>query len=87
MFAETTDPDLVEIVFMPRVNDVVEFLSDKQTEKGPSAGYVKSVNYKKNTCVISHSDTEEDFYCPTVRVLKYVRHRNHDDRRPYWGLA
>jgi hypothetical protein len=87
MSSAVTFSDQVEIVFMPRLGDIVEFLSDRQTEKGPSSGEVVAVDYKKNTCRIRHSDTEEAFYCPTVRVRSYTRHRNHADRKPYWGLV
>jgi hypothetical protein len=49
----------VKIEFMPFVGSVVEFLSDRQTEKGPSAGTVISCNWKNNTCVIRHSEVCE----------------------------
>ena len=77
----------VIIEFLPRKGDIVEFLTDAQTEKGPSSGSVIAVNYKDRTCVIQHSDTEESFLMPDVIVGRYRRHRNHPDRLPYWGLV
>jgi hypothetical protein len=78
----------VKIEFMPFVGSVVEFLSDRQTEKGPSAGTVISCNWKNNTCVIRHSDHPgETFDMKKVQVVKFVRKNPNDKQhRDYWGL-
>jgi hypothetical protein len=73
--------------FMPAVGDIVEFLSDQQTEKGPSSGSILSVDYRNDRCVIEHSDTKETFAISKLQVRKFTRHRNHPDRKPYWGMA
>lgn len=84
MYAETDGS--VKIEFLPRLGDIVEFLSDRQTEKGPSSGSVVAVDYGAGNCSIRHSDTTERFVMADVRVKIYTRRRNHPDRRPYWGL-
>lgn len=81
-----TNSDGVVIAFLPRKGDIVEFLSDRQTDKGPASGHVTMVNYKSGICVIEFSDIAETFVMRSLRVKRYVRHRNHDDRKPYWGL-
>ena len=75
------------IEFLPRSGDIVEFLSDGQTEKGPSSGSVVEVDYHGDTCVIQHSDVRETFVMSRVVVAKYSRHRNHPDRLPHWTLV
>lgn len=70
--------------FAPRVGDRVEFCSDRQTEKGPSAGTVIEVDRKEHTCVIRHSDHPgEEFRWADVKA-KYVRFRGPGDT--FWML-
>jgi hypothetical protein len=86
MLAITNGEVIIE--FMPRVGSVVSFLSDRQTEKGPSTGTVLSCNWKEGTCVISHSDHPgETFVMKKVEVVKFIRKNPNDPkRRDYWGL-
>jgi hypothetical protein len=74
--AITSDPDAVSITFNPRVNDWVTFNSDRQTEKGPSGGFVSCVDHRHGLCWIMHSDTKppgEQFEMSKVRVLGRTR--------------
>lgn len=85
--AITSDPDAVRITFNPMVNDHIEFNSDRQTEKGPSGGWVTKVDYAADQCWITHSDTGEpgeQFTMSKVRVLGRARH--HKTKRPLWLL-
>jgi hypothetical protein len=86
MEVETSDPEKVRIEFMPRHGDIVEFLSDRQTEKGPSSGTVIAIDRDIDLCRIRHSDTIETFKMSKVLVKRYNRHRSHPDQKPYWGL-
>lgn len=87
MSEATTDGSVI-IEFMPRVGSVVEFLSDRQTEKGPSSGTVLSCDWDKGTCIIRHSDHPgEVFIMKKVEVLKFKRRNPNDpQKRDYWGL-
>ena len=71
------------IPFCPSLDDTVEFLSDRLTEKGPSSGKVILVD--ETYCVVRHSDTPgEVFFFDDVEVVKQSpRH----DGGAYWGLA
>jgi hypothetical protein len=71
--------------FIPRVGDKVEFHSDLQTEKGPSAGSVIAVDRDARTAVIRHSDHPgETFNWGDVKVDYYkIAH----DGRPFWMLT
>jgi len=70
--------------FIPRVGDKVEFLSDLQTEKGPSAGSVISVDREAHTATIRHSDHPgETFRWVGVKVDYFVIAY---DGRPLWVL-
>lgn len=73
--------------FMPTPGDIVEFLTDRQTDKGPSSGTVFSADYKSGKCVIKHSDETREFVMADIIVEKYTSQRNHPDKKPYWGLA
>lgn len=84
--AETNDPNKVRIDFTPRYGDVVEFLSDRQTEKGPSSGRVCGVDYETGICMIRHSDGDEAFTMKNVLVKKYIRRNPNNHGLPYWGL-
>lgn len=71
--------------FIPRVGDRVEFQSDRQTEKGPSAGSVIAVDREAHTAVIRHSDHPgETFRWQDVRVA-YCRLRGPGDT--FWALT
>ena len=67
-----------------REGDCVEFISDKQTEKGPSSGTVTNVTADNVT--IQHSDHPgETFSKRKLRVKGEVRHR--DGIRKLWLLS
>jgi hypothetical protein len=70
--------------FVPKVGDKVEFRSDIQTEKGPSAGSVIAVDRNALTATIRHSDHPgETFKWRDVEVEYYtIAH----DGRPLWVL-
>ena len=71
--------------FIPRVGDKVEFHSDRQTEKGPSAGSIIAVDRDARTVVIRHSDHPgETFRWADVKVEYFSR--SHDDK-PFWMLT
>lgn len=61
----------------------VEFRSDQQTEKGPSAGLVEYVNGSQ--VAIRHSDTVEWFDKTTLRVERESKH--YKTGRPLWLLV
>lgn len=85
--AITNDPDKFRITFNPMVGDHVEFDSDRQTEKGPSGGWVERVDRASDKCWIMHSDTRapgEEFTMSAVRVLGRTRHAK--TNRPLWLL-
>ncbi len=71
--------------FVPMVGDKVEFHSDQQTEKGPSAGSVIAVDKEQETATIRHSDhSGETFSWRDVKVEYFsIAH----DGRPFWMLA
>ena len=76
------------VQFRPCVGDIVEFLSDRQAEKGPSSGSVTKINRWTGTCIIKHSDHPgEMFLMRKLKVENFRQHRNHQDRLPYWGLV
>lgn len=71
--------------FIPRVGDKVEFHSDRQTEKGPSAGSVIAVDRDARTVTIRHFDHPgESFKWADVKVEYFSR--SHDDK-PFWMLT
>lgn len=71
--------------FIPCVGDKVEFRSDRQTEKGPSAGSVIAVDRDARTVTIRHSDHPgETFKWADVKVEYFSR--SHDDK-PFWMLT
>jgi len=53
--------------------DYVEFLSDRQTEKGPSTGKIKSSMGGK--LLIEHSDCVEEFTLAGIQIHKKTTHR------------
>lgn len=64
--------------FKPRVGDTVEFMTDRQTGKGPSSGRVTDVSSDGQTAMISHSDAAHDAYeCPYVEVHQFVPSLRH----------
>jgi hypothetical protein len=70
--------------FVPRVGERVEFCSDKQTEKGPSAGRVIAVDRDARTATIRHSDHPgEMFNWGDVKVAYFVVAH---DGSPLWVL-
>jgi hypothetical protein len=71
--------------FIPRVGDKVEFHSDRQTEKGPSAGSIIAVDRDQKTATIRHSDHPgETFSWGDVKVEYFsIAH----DGRPFWMLS
>ncbi len=59
--------------------DYVEFLSDRQTEKGPSTGRVVAISNDRVT--IRHSDCTEDFKRCELILKKESDHRK---GRVFW---
>jgi hypothetical protein len=57
---------------MIKVGDLIEFLSDSQTDKGPSLGVVKAINGGK--ALINHSDTFELFVIKDLLISKKITH-------------
>ena len=66
-----------------RVGDAVEFMTDMQTEKGPSAGTVQSVSGDK--IVIMHSDHPGEEFSKSKLIVK-AEHRHRDGIRKLWIL-
>lgn len=62
---------------------VIEFLSDQQTDKGPSSG--TCVSNDGETIVLSHSDTEHDEF--RAEELRVERVGTTHDGRDYWALV
>lgn len=74
-------------VFRPRVGHRVEFLSDAQTEKGPSSGHVIAVSDDGETATIRHSDHPgEVFRCADVQVMDLRKNRSSRNPDPLWML-
>jgi hypothetical protein len=71
--------------FVPKIGDKVEFLSDRQTEKGPSSGTVLAVDRDTKTATIRHSDHPgETFRWSDVSARRFtIAH----DGRPLWQLT
>jgi len=57
-----------------QVGDHIEFLSDEQTEKGPSTGVVEIVD--SNRIVINHSDITEEFFINDLSINRKSKHYN-----------
>jgi len=56
--------------FSPKIDDKVEFESDKQTEKGPSSGTVTKVD--KGKVIVEHSDHPgEEFAINKLEVKRF----------------
>lgn len=55
-----------------KAGDYVEFLSDKQTEKGPSSGKIKIS--MGDQLLIEHSDCTEEFKRSKLQVHKQTTH-------------
>jgi hypothetical protein len=82
---ELTDskPGAVPLDGIMRSGDVVEFMSDMQTEKGPSSGTVISI--MPGEVVIRHSDHPgENFDTSHLMVKGEYRHK--DGLRKLWIL-
>jgi hypothetical protein len=76
---------LAGCAFVPRLGEKVEFRSDQQTEKGPSAGLVIAVDHIGQTATIRHSDNPgETFRWGDVRV-EYFTFAH--DGKPLWVLS
>jgi hypothetical protein len=75
----------VIIEFLPRLDDKIEFLTDAQTEKGPSAGSVVKVNYREEWCLIRHSDHPGERF-DFAKVIVARTTKAHDGRR-LWQLV
>ena len=70
--------------FIPRVGDRVEFLSDCQTEKGPSAGSVVSVDRGRREVIIKHSDHPGELFRWQDLKVSYCRIRGPEDT--FWAM-
>lgn len=64
------------------VNDVCEFVSDRQAEKGPSSGRVTFVD--DDFIVIAHSDHSGQPFRKDALTVNYGRNKAH---WAYWELA
>lgn len=62
--------------------DIVEFLSDLQTEKGPSSGAC-AANHG-DVIIIDHSDVYGDRFKTGDLRIKYFK--KHGDGKRYWGF-
>lgn len=56
-----------------QAGDYVEFMSDRQTEKGPSAGKIKIS--RGDDLLIEHSDCTEEFKASQLQVERKSEHR------------
>lgn len=70
--------------FIPSAFDYVEFLSDRQTEKGPSSGQVTWTDYAAGTCVIRHSDHPGETF--RIKDVRSVRLSHRPGGAPLWIL-
>lgn len=66
-----------------RAGDCVEFISDLQTEKGPSTGYIAEVD--DTTVRIRHSDHLGESFESTELIVK-METRYRDGLRKLWIL-
>ncbi len=55
-----------------QAGDHVEFMSDKQTEKGPSAGVIRIS--MGDQILIEHSDTKEEFHISELDIVRKTTH-------------
>lgn len=79
-----SDIDATPLDGVMRCGDCAEFISDRQTEKGPSSGTITSV--RGNEVIIKHSDHPgEVFAKDKLRVKGEVRYR--DGKRKLWILV
>ena len=62
--------------------DIVEFLSDLQTEKGPSSG--TCVANHGDVVIIDHSDAYGDSF--KIKELRVKHFKKYEDGRRYWGF-
>lgn len=77
-------PGCVPLDGVMRAGDVCEFISDRQTEKGPSRGTI--IVSTDASVTISHSDHPgEEFSKNALRVKGEFRHK--DGVRKLWVLA
>ena len=77
-------PGCVPLDGVMRAGDVVEFISDRQTEKGPSSGTI--IVSTDVSVTISHSDHPgEEFSKEALHVKGEFRHK--DGLRKLWILA
>lgn len=60
----------------PEAGDCIEFLSDKQTEKGPSAGTIHISCGKQ--LLVKHSDCTEEFNTDNLEIVRKTK--GHDGR-------
>ena len=66
-----------------KAGDLIEFLSDRQTDKGPSSGVC--VRNNGSTLTLSHSDIDDDIW--SVDKLRVERVGWTRDGRRYWALV
>lgn len=69
--------------FEPSVGDKIEFLSDRQTDKGPCSGKVLAV---EGRVLLTYSDTTQWHDPEAIEVDKYIHAQFSRDGRTYWGL-
>lgn len=58
----------------PKAGDYIEFLSDRQTDKGPSSGIITISSGEK--ILLKHSDCTEEFDVGDLVIVKKTKHRN-----------
>ena len=86
-YCHHTKEEIEHIRFDPWVGDRVEFLSDKQTEKGPSAGQVQYVTVGGGyNVMIQHSDCTEWFNTYEVKVKELIDKSTAEKNDRLWKL-
>jgi hypothetical protein len=65
-----------------QVGDVCEFVSDRQTEKGPSSGTVTRVD--DGFITIAHSDHSGEIFRASELIVNYARNKK---EWAFWELA
>lgn len=64
--------------------DIIEFVSDQQTDKGPSSG--TCIANDGATVTLSHSDINDDSFLISDLTVNYCRNRSKFGNA-YWELA
>lgn len=74
-----------EFTRFPKRGDKVEFLSDLQTEKGPSSGVVTTADWDAGLVTIRHSDHPGELF--DWAAIKVASFGTASDGSPLWQLT